>query len=129
LTYLSHHLQSLIIHSYTPIIQFNNTLAPYKTCPNANDRSKGDRGTQFVIKWADIYLVAARERLQAQLDGYDLTIEDVFTMQQLCAYETVSIGYSRFCELFTEEEWEGFDYSLDLSFWCVLEVSRLYQYS
>ncbi|EEB99540.1 hypothetical protein MPER_00767 [Moniliophthora perniciosa FA553] len=38
-------------------------------------------------------------------------------MQQLCAYETVAIGYSKFCELFTEDEWKGFDYALDLSFW------------
>lgn len=38
-------------------------------------------------------------------------------MQQMCAYETVAIGYSKFCELFTEEEWEGFNYALDLSFW------------
>ena len=33
-------------------------------------------------------------------------------MQQLCAYETVALGYSKFCELFTEEEWRGFDYSI-----------------
>ncbi len=51
-------------------------------------------------------------------------------MQQMCAYEvsfsswlsqrrrfhippfkTVAIGYSKFCELFTEEEWEGFNYA------------------
>ncbi|EEB97798.1 hypothetical protein MPER_02809, partial [Moniliophthora perniciosa FA553] len=38
-------------------------------------------------------------------------------MQQLCAYETVAIGYSKFCELFTEDEWEGFNYALDLVFW------------
>jgi len=43
--------------------------------------------------------------------------EDVYAMQMMCAYETVAIGYSNFCELFTVEEWEGFDYSLDLYFW------------
>jgi len=67
------------------------------------------------------------------MKGYELTIENIFTLQQMCAYETVAIGYSKFCELFTEEEWEGFNYalvlfsfvilltqyflSLDLSFW------------
>jgi hypothetical protein len=96
---------------------FNNTLAPYKTCPAANDRSKGDRGTYYVIQWAEKYLAGARDRLDPLIDGYNLSIEDTFTMQQLCAYETVAIGYSKFCELFTEEEWEGFDYALDLSFW------------
>jgi len=70
-----------------------------------------------VREWAGIYLQAAVERLGPQLHGYDLSIEDVYTLQQLCAYETVALGYSKFCELFTEAEWEGFNYSLDLYFW------------
>ncbi|KAL1743624.1 histidine phosphatase superfamily [Schizophyllum fasciatum] len=96
---------------------FNNTLAPYKTCPNANDRRKADRGTQYVEEWAAVYLKDAHARLAAQFHGYDLTIEDTYVLQQMCAYETVALGYSKFCELFTEEEWEGFDYALDLGFW------------
>ncbi|KAJ7493301.1 phosphoglycerate mutase-like protein [Mycena galericulata] len=96
---------------------FNNTLAPYKTCPNANVKSKADRGRDYVEAWANVYLKKARKRLDAMLYGYDLSIEDVYVFQQLCAYETVALGYSKFCELFSEEEWEGFDYSLDLFFW------------
>ena len=26
------------------------------------------------------------------------------------ALKTVALGYSKFCELFTEDEWEGFNY-------------------
>ncbi|KAK7037570.1 hypothetical protein VNI00_011062 [Paramarasmius palmivorus] len=96
---------------------FNNTLAPYDVCPNANRRTVSDRGTWYVARWADKYLATARKRLQKQIKGFELSIEDVYTMQQMCAYETVAIGYSKFCELFTEEEWEGFDYALDLGFW------------
>ncbi|THG96255.1 hypothetical protein EW026_g5547 [Hermanssonia centrifuga] len=96
---------------------YNNTLAPYKTCPNADIKSKADRGSWYVRKWAGIYLKDAQARLAPQLKGYDLSIEDVYTLQQMCAYETVAIGYSKFCELFTQKEWEGFDYSLDLYFW------------
>ena len=111
---------------------FNNTLAPYKTCPNAGDRSKSDRGVEYVKQWTAIYLKDALERLAPQLHGYDLTIEDVYTLQQMCAYEvcllcltlqaltarhpqTVAIGYSKYCELFTEEEWKGFNYAYVLS--------------
>ena len=36
--------------------------------------------------------------------------------QALCAYETVSVGFSHWCGLFTYEEWEAFSYSLDLAF-------------
>lgn len=96
---------------------FNNTLAPYDTCKNSKVPSKADRGVYYVKRWAAKYLAHARARLQHQLSGYELTIEDVYVMQQMCAYETVAIGYSKFCELFTEKEWEGFNYALDLSFW------------
>ncbi|KAK7691641.1 hypothetical protein QCA50_005040 [Cerrena zonata] len=96
---------------------FNNTLAPYKTCPNAETSGKSNRSLFYVREWAQRYLAAAHARLAPQLEGYSLSIEDVFTMQQLCAYETVAIGYSKFCELFTEEEWKGFNYALDLFFW------------
>jgi len=96
---------------------FNNTLAPYMTCPNANIGEKSDRGTWYVSKWADIYLKDAQRRLAEEIPGFDLSIEDTYSLQQMCAYETVAIGYSKFCELFTEEEWEGFNYALDLFFW------------
>ncbi|KAJ4473127.1 phosphoglycerate mutase-like protein [Lentinula aciculospora] len=96
---------------------FNNTLAPYDTCHNARYRPISDRGTWYVEQWANIYLNDTRDRFQSQLKGFELSIEDVYTMQQMCAYETVAIGYSKFCELFTQSEWEGFDYSLDLYFW------------
>ena len=26
-------------------------------------------------------------------------------------FKTVALGYSKFCELFTEDEWEGFNYA------------------
>ncbi|RXW17979.1 hypothetical protein EST38_g7881 [Candolleomyces aberdarensis] len=96
---------------------FNNTLAPYDTCLNTQIRSKSHRGIWYQERWAARYLKDARERLSAQLPGFDLTIEDVYAMQQTCAYETVALGYSKFCELFTQEEWEGFDYALDIAFW------------
>ncbi|KAH9940025.1 phytase [Epithele typhae] len=96
---------------------FNNTLAPSKTCPNARNPTRGDRAVPFVREWAETYLQGAFLRLSPMLKGFPLTIEDVYTMQQLCAYETISIGYSKFCEVFTEDEWRGFDYSVDLYFW------------
>lgn len=64
-------------------MEFNNTLAPYMTCPNAKDRSKSDRGVHFVKEWAGIYLKDALARLQPQLKGYELSIEDIYTLQQV----------------------------------------------
>ncbi|PVG01496.1 phosphoglycerate mutase-like protein [Serendipita vermifera] len=96
---------------------YNNTLAPYKTCPNDRIPEIGDRGTFYVKQWANVYLRDAHIRIQGMLKGYDLTMEDVYTMQMMCAYETVALGFSKFCSLFTQEEWEGFEYALDLYFW------------
>jgi hypothetical protein len=96
---------------------FNNTLAPYLTCPNSNIPSKAGRGVVYQRAWAEQYLQPALERFAPLIPGYNLTIMDVYVFQQMCAYETVAIGSSKFCELFTVEEWEGFDYALDLGFW------------
>jgi hypothetical protein len=105
--------QSILIEKHG----FNSTLSPYKTCPNTKIPSKATRSLGYLEEWTSIYLKDAHARLASQLHGYDMTIEDTYIMQQLCAYETVALGYSKFCELFTEEEWEGFNYALDLIFW------------
>ncbi|KAG6900350.1 hypothetical protein C0993_011981, partial [Termitomyces sp. T159_Od127] len=92
-------------------LNFSNSLAPYNTCPNAMISGKASRSLWYLERWAAIYLKKALQRLQRHLKGFELTIEDLYSMQQMCAYETVAIGYSKFCELFTAEEWEGFNYS------------------
>ncbi|KAF9257552.1 phosphoglycerate mutase-like protein [Marasmius fiardii PR-910] len=105
--------QSIIIEAP----DFNNTLAHWHhACPNNNRDSASQRAWR-VRRWAEIYLKSAKRRLQAQLSGLELTTEDVYAMQQMCPYESVAIGYSKFCELFTQEEWEGFDYAHDLLHW------------
>ena len=67
----------------------NNTLAPYKTC--TNDSMKGDRGRWYLRKWVEVYLKAAHKRLGASLEGTELSYEDVYVMQLLCAYEVCPI--------------------------------------
>ena len=38
-------------------------------------------------------------------------------MQSICAYETNYLGSSSFCNLFTLEEWQGFEASLDIEYY------------
>ncbi|KAJ3569059.1 hypothetical protein NP233_g5303 [Leucocoprinus birnbaumii] len=96
---------------------FNTTLAPYYSCPNANGDIYTYGNSHFTDQWKNIYLAGARKRLSRHLPGFNLTIADAYQMQQTCVYETVSLGYSKFCGLFTEEEWEGFAYTDSLSMW------------
>ncbi|KAJ3567696.1 hypothetical protein NP233_g6194 [Leucocoprinus birnbaumii] len=76
---------------------YNNSLIPKVTCPNADNNTKAGH--------------------EHDIQGFNLTISDVFAMQEMCAFETVALGYSKFCELFTEDEWEGFKYAMDPFFW------------
>ncbi|KAJ7697690.1 histidine phosphatase superfamily [Mycena rosella] len=89
---------------------FNSTLAPYDVCPNANNNIS-TFGTAQGLKWAAVYLAAAQTRLAPYSTGLPLSPSVLVAMQQLCAYETVALGYSMFCDLFTEDEW------IDLVFW------------
>lgn len=62
-------------------------LNPLYRCPNAAFSTKADRAFPYVEQWASIYLKDALARLSPQLKGYNMTIEDVYTFQQMCAYE------------------------------------------
>jgi hypothetical protein len=121
-TYQTDYRQEIIIEENN----FNNTLAPYDVCPNVNTEDVGNFGGIQGDKWAKIYLKDAQKRLQPMIKGFNLTIPRLIDMQEMCAYEvitsftrsswisdisqTVALGYSKFCDLFTEEEWEGYEY-------------------
>ncbi|CCL99560.1 uncharacterized protein FIBRA_01578 [Fibroporia radiculosa] len=111
--YLTSYHEEIIIEA----TGYNNTLAPYDTCTDSNNGVGGTIGDYASGNWTQIYLKKTTERLQQYLTGFTLTPDYVYAMQALCSYETVSLGYSQFCGLFTEEEWRGFEYSIDLSFW------------
>ncbi len=38
-------------------------------------------------------------------------------MQSLCAYETGYLGESQFCNLFSLDEWAGFENTLDIEYY------------
>ncbi|ATY59141.1 3-phytase A precursor [Cordyceps militaris] len=92
---------------------FNNSLAGYLNCPNADTKTPG---YEAPTTWYGIYLKDAVSRFNAMSDDFEWTAKDVYAAQTMCPYETVSYGFSKFCDLFTYEEWQGFGYSIDLSF-------------
>ena len=102
-----------------PIIEgdyFNNSLAGYDNCNNSN-KAVAAGGTNASAEWQGVYLVNATSRLQAMSgDSYKWNTSSTYAAQTICPYETVAFGYSAWCDLFTYEEWLGFEYSIDLSF-------------
>ncbi|KAH8890844.1 phosphoglycerate mutase-like protein [Thozetella sp. PMI_491] len=93
---------------------FNNSLAGYLNCPNGE---KSTAGTKAATVWARKYLQKATERLNSMVDGFEFSLADTSAAQTMCPYETVAYGFSRFCDLFTYEEWVGFGYMVDLNFY------------
>ncbi len=71
-------------------------------CPNMF-RNAG-AANSALAQWGPVYLNKAIDRLQQYISGIQLNYTHVHAMQELCAYETVALGYSEFCGLFTEEE-------------------------
>lgn len=95
---------------------FNNTLAGYDNCPNSN-KPVNLGGTNATKVWSSIYLKNATARIAPYAGPlFNWTVTDSYNAQSLCAYETVALGYSPFCGLFTYEEWEGYEYSVDINF-------------
>ncbi|KAL1297293.1 hypothetical protein AAFC00_004848 [Neodothiora populina] len=103
----------LIIENTTGV--WNNTLAGYYNCNNSNTY-RNSAGTNATNEWASIYLANATARLRELAPGFNWTVTDTYNAQSLCAYETVALGYSAFCGLFTYDEWQGYEYSIDISF-------------
>ncbi|KAL5478531.1 hypothetical protein ACEPAI_2715 [Sanghuangporus weigelae] len=111
--YLTNYRQVITIEN--SVVGNNNTLAP--NCANRNRSAISGLGGIMANKWRYIYLQDALARFSLQIEGLNLITSDLVGMQELCAYETNALGTSAFCDLFTEEEWKGFEYFLDLSFW------------
>ena len=85
----------------------NNTLAPNCKSPNM---------TAPIKAWEQKYTPAIADRLNKMVSGVTIDPSDIYYMMTLCGYETVSIGYSHFCSVFTKEEWEQHEYDVDLQF-------------
>ncbi|ODV95791.1 hypothetical protein PACTADRAFT_84670 [Pachysolen tannophilus NRRL Y-2460] len=95
---------------------FNNTLAPYDSCPNYI-KNEDSINSSLAESWLKTYLTNATNRINSQLTGVKLNYTQVFDMQSACAYETNALGYSKFCSLFTQEEWEGYEYYIDVDWY------------
>lgn len=87
----------------------NNTGAPYETCTNSNVNSKGYQGSAAAAAFSKNAFNSTLARLNSQVQGVEFLPTDAIAMLQLCAYETDALGYSAFCELFTEEDFKNFE--------------------
>lgn len=95
---------------------FNTTLAPNFACP-ASARPDTAPGFRWNKDWTQDYLRSAVDRLKGHVQGLELNQDHLYSMQQLCSYDTVAFGRSDFCGLFTQQEWLDYEYAWDLAFY------------
>ncbi|KAF2439604.1 phosphoglycerate mutase-like protein [Karstenula rhodostoma CBS 690.94] len=95
----------------------NNSGASYDMCPNANITSRGSIGSTVAAQFANNAFNATIARLQSQISGINFTSTDAIAMLQLCSYETIALGYSAFCDLFSQEDFLNYEYYYDLTFY------------
>lgn len=68
--------------------------------------------------YVPLYLKDATARVnQYAPANFTFNLNDTYAMQSICAYENAYIGMSDFCGLFTEEEWMGFEQTLDIEYY------------
>ncbi|KAJ5824132.1 Histidine phosphatase superfamily clade-2 [Penicillium robsamsonii] len=94
----------------------NNTLN-HNTCPKFEDNVLGD---EVEDKYTAVFVPPIKARLEADLPGVKFTDVDVVSMMDLCPFETVSLTedaseLSPFCDLFTQAEWNQYDYLQSVS--------------
>ncbi|WFD43224.1 hypothetical protein MPSI1_001881 [Malassezia psittaci] len=93
----------------------NNSLSPDKSCTNS-DNDDYAYGDLLSAEWEKVYTKKPAKRLQKYLKGIELNADLIYGMINLCAFETVVLGNSDFCPLFTKEDFENYEYDIDLQF-------------
>ncbi|KAL4805869.1 histidine phosphatase superfamily [Aspergillus unguis] len=96
-----------------------NTLTPGDTCLlYLQDTVNGhDKGMNMLAQFQQAYAPAIADRLISEEGNSALgtfTNPEIFSMQEMCGFETLVRGSSPWCDVFNREDWENFEYARDL---------------
>ena len=96
-----------------------DTLTPGDTCLNyLEDNLQGHGlGENMLARIQEAYIPPIAKRLVQEEHNGDLgmlTLAEVYSMQEMCGFETTVRGSSPWCDVFTNEEWEDFAYARDV---------------
>ncbi|KAJ3112133.1 PHOsphatase [Phlyctochytrium bullatum] len=89
-------------------------LRPYDACEKyVADVEEAEKAEPWTV-YQQAKFPAIAERV-SKLIGYDLTVDDVTALLNVCSFEVIVAGNAgAMCTLFTEEEFAVYDYFLDL---------------
>ena len=90
----------------------NNTLS-HDLCTAFEDGPDSNISTDAQQQWQDIFLPPIAARINRDLMGANLTAIEIIYLMDLCPFNTVAASdgqISQFCNLFTTDEWNQYDY-------------------
>jgi len=93
-----------------------NTLTPGKSCTNyRKDSMNGHNlGERMMNEFRSTYVPSIAQRLEKDNPGFAFTDVEVYSMQEMCGFETLLKGNSEWCNVFTHDDWLNFEYARDI---------------
>ncbi|KAL5418632.1 hypothetical protein PMIN04_007252 [Paraphaeosphaeria minitans] len=96
----------------------NNTLS-HDICTNFEDGPSSDLGDKAQDVWLAKFVPPVQARVNGKL-GTNLSTTEIIHLMDLCPFTTLAsptAQMSDFCHLFTEDEWQQYDYYESLGKW------------
>ncbi|KAJ6095346.1 histidine phosphatase superfamily, partial [Penicillium sp. IBT 16267x] len=94
-----------------------DTLTPGETCRDyVEDKSHGhDLGARQLALFQNWYIPGIAQRLLKDNPALGTLADmEVYSMQEMCASEIMVRGSSPWCDVFTRQDWDHFEYARDL---------------
>ncbi|KAI4204945.1 MAG: hypothetical protein LQ350_000797 [Teloschistes chrysophthalmus] len=93
-----------------------DTLTPGDTCLKyREDLLTGhDYGLIQLSNFRSAYLPPVSARFEKQTPGIKFTDGELYSMQEMCGFETLVRGSSPWCNAFTHDDWLNFEYARDI---------------
>ena len=93
-----------------------DTLTPGDTCLEYRNDPEFGHGYGFkqLVKFRSTYLPSISARLYRENDGIWFSSNEIYSMQELCGFETLVRGKSPWCDLFSRQDWLNFEYARDV---------------
>ena len=93
-----------------------NTLTPGKSCPDYLTDFRYGRpcGYTALDLWQRTFTVPISKRLEPSALGFNFSAVDIYSMFEMCGFEVMVRGVSPWCNIFTNTDWEDFEYGRDL---------------
>ena len=93
-----------------------DTLTPGDTCfKYRDDQERGhDFGAIMLAKFRETYLGGIAKRLRKTNPEFTFQNDEIYSMQEMCGFETLVRGSSKWCDVFDQEDWKNFEYARDV---------------